>query len=158
MWMRRIVLKPGDRNPAVGVLQERLSLLGYRIEDEENFFGTTTREAVMAFQQVCGLPADGIVQEKTWQALYAATGGSACEEFLLERKYLVGLQVIPGGKREKKTVVTAHSRYIKYVVQPGDTLGKLARRFRTTPQKLAELNHLTPASLIFPGETLIIPE
>lgn len=43
-----------------------------------------------------------------------------------------------------------------YVVQHGDTLYSIARRFGTTVQALALLNHIANPSLIFAGQRLII--
>jgi murein DD-endopeptidase MepM/ murein hydrolase activator NlpD len=45
-----------------------------------------------------------------------------------------------------------------YVVQPGDSLQRIALRFGTTPQALEELNGITSAKLISPGQALAIPE
>jgi len=43
-----------------------------------------------------------------------------------------------------------------YIVQRGDTLYSIARRFGTTVQALAVLNHIANPSLIFAGQRLII--
>jgi hypothetical protein len=164
-------------------LKEKLSLLGYLLDDDEGIFGLTTREAVMTFQQACGLPADGIVREQTWRALYALTGGNASAEFgrdeeiaavlgnrtgpgSVQRFEARFLNVIRGGKNHPPPSPAAKevnctkgtARYVKYVVQPGDTLTKLSKRFHTTPQILADLNHLQPLSMIFPGDVIMIPE
>jgi LysM repeat protein len=44
-----------------------------------------------------------------------------------------------------------------YVVQPGDTLFRIALRNRTTVTSLAELNNIANRNLIFVGQTLNIP-
>jgi len=44
-----------------------------------------------------------------------------------------------------------------YVVKPGDVLWKIAERFGTTWQKLAEYNKLKNPHLIFPGQIILIP-
>jgi LysM repeat protein len=44
-----------------------------------------------------------------------------------------------------------------YVVQPGDTLSRIAVRFGTTVQELAVLNNLSNPNLIYAGQTLKIP-
>lgn len=41
-----------------------------------------------------------------------------------------------------------------YTVQRGDTLGKIARRFGTTVQKLAAVNKIRNENLIFPGQVI----
>lgn len=48
--------------------------------------------------------------------------------------------------------------YITYVVQPGDTLSGIAARYGTTYQTLAALNQLSNPNLIYPGQTIRIPE
>ncbi|HYO89077.1 MAG TPA: LysM peptidoglycan-binding domain-containing protein [Candidatus Limnocylindrales bacterium] len=44
-----------------------------------------------------------------------------------------------------------------YVVQPGDTLGSIARRFGTTVTAIAQANNIVNPNLIFTGQVLIIP-
>lgn len=44
-----------------------------------------------------------------------------------------------------------------YVVVPGDTLFRIAQRFNTDVNTLISLNNLTNASVIFSGQTLIVP-
>ncbi len=45
----------------------------------------------------------------------------------------------------------------KYVVVPGDVLWKIAEKFNTTWEKLAEYNKLKNPHLIFPGQVILIP-
>lgn len=44
-----------------------------------------------------------------------------------------------------------------HVVRPGETLYGLALQYRTTETAIAELNRITDAGIIFPGQILIIP-
>lgn len=44
-----------------------------------------------------------------------------------------------------------------YVVQPGDTLGKIAGRYGTTVSTLATLNNIANPNLIYPGQVLRLP-
>ncbi|MCT4563206.1 MAG: 5'-nucleotidase C-terminal domain-containing protein [Maledivibacter sp.] len=44
-----------------------------------------------------------------------------------------------------------------YIVKAGDVLWKIARKFNTTLNKLAELNNLKNVNLIFPNQKLIVP-
>ncbi len=45
-----------------------------------------------------------------------------------------------------------------YVVQSGDTLDRIARRFGTSVASLARANHLSSPSLVFVGRRLVIPK
>ena len=45
-----------------------------------------------------------------------------------------------------------------YIVQPGDSLLKIALRFQTTVQALAEANSLTNPNKLAPGQSLVIPK
>jgi murein DD-endopeptidase MepM/ murein hydrolase activator NlpD len=44
-----------------------------------------------------------------------------------------------------------------YIVQPGDTLSLIARRYNTTVQAIAELNGILNPDLIYVGQRLLIP-
>ncbi|MGE5509131.1 MAG: LysM peptidoglycan-binding domain-containing protein [Chitinophagales bacterium] len=50
------------------------------------------------------------------------------------------------------------ARTAKYVVQPGDTLHRIARRFHTTARLLATLNELHKPTLLVTGEILFVPD
>ena len=47
---------------------------------------------------------------------------------------------------------------ITYVVQAGDTLGRLARRFSTTIEDITEVNTITDVDLIDTGQVLVLPK
>ena len=42
------------------------------------------------------------------------------------------------------------------MVQRGDTLGKIARRYNTTVSEIAELNNLSDPDLIYVGQRLLV--
>jgi LysM repeat protein len=44
-----------------------------------------------------------------------------------------------------------------YTVDPGETLGEIAARFRTTVAEMAALNHLATPDLIYAGDILLVP-
>jgi nucleoid-associated protein YgaU len=46
---------------------------------------------------------------------------------------------------------------IVYVVQAGDNINRIARRFGVTPEAIIELNELRNPSRILPGQRLLIP-
>lgn len=100
---------------------------------QDGYFGSGTRQSVIAFQNAAGLAADGIVGPRTWQALY--------------RTYQGVEQIIPPG---------GDTGYIEYVVRSGDTLWLLAQRYHTTVDAIKSLNGLTGNNLSI-GQVLKIP-
>ena len=65
------VLKSGTQGEAVKGIQERLQTLGYYTGKIDGDFGSGTKAAVQAFQEVNGLEADGVVGAKTLNVLYS---------------------------------------------------------------------------------------
>ena len=63
----------GRAGPEVEDVQRRLETLGLSCPDDTGVFGEATEAAVRAFQQVRGLPSDGIVGEDTWRTLVGAS-------------------------------------------------------------------------------------
>lgn len=63
-----ILLKLGDKGFEVRKLQSKLSSIGYSLTVDGDF-GNGTKKAVIQFQRDAGLIQDGIVGEKTWNAL-----------------------------------------------------------------------------------------
>lgn len=61
-------LRPGDRGPAVRLLQHLLADLHYDVGTIDGRFGFDTAHAVVAFQKVNGLHRDGVVDAKTREA------------------------------------------------------------------------------------------
>jgi LysM repeat protein len=45
----------------------------------------------------------------------------------------------------------------EYIIQPGDTLGKIAQRFGRTVEELVAYNNIDENTIIYAGETLLIP-
>lgn len=68
------IIRSGDRGEAVRDIQHRLTELGHRVDPTElqGEFGSSTEEAVRAFQLARRLPADGIVGADTWGQLVEA--------------------------------------------------------------------------------------
>ncbi len=62
----------GSRGPAVVTLQQALVALSYQPGRTDGVFDAETREAVIAFQKVEGLPRDGQVWSATWTRLLSA--------------------------------------------------------------------------------------
>lgn len=69
-----VLLRHGDRLPTVAVLQVLLNrgIAGRKLQ-VDGIFGGNTKSAVRDFQRPRGLRPDGVVGEKTWPRLIAAT-------------------------------------------------------------------------------------
>lgn len=63
------VLFEGNRGPEVTRLQQRLQQLGFFPTNPTGNFSTITKDAVIAFQRNSGIPANGVVNQQTWNAL-----------------------------------------------------------------------------------------
>lgn len=70
------------------------------------------------------------------------------------------------GKRKETTADSASSNRVKqstssefstYTVRKGDSFGKIASRFKTTPESIARINRLKLNSMIHPGQKLQVP-
>jgi hypothetical protein len=69
-------LKPGDTGTQVKVLQRALTRLGYSPGVADGDYGTSTKNAVIRFQQASSLTADGVAGSKTLGALRTALNSS----------------------------------------------------------------------------------
>lgn len=128
---RDIYLRRGDRGMLVRVAQTALARAGFNPGSSDGIFGPNTQNAVRAFQQAKGLTVDGIIGPRTWTALMAYLGTI--------------------------TPPVPEPGYIIYVVQPGDTLYDLARRFGTTVDAIVAANDIQDPNLIYVGQMLRIP-
>ena len=70
-------LKKGMEGEDVKALQEKLNLLGYLEGTPDGIFGSQTEDAVVMFQAVNGLTADGLAGTKTLEVLYSTSALSA---------------------------------------------------------------------------------
>lgn len=133
------VLRQGSRGQDVITLQYLLNVAaeyypGIAAPVQDGIFGSGTQQAVTAFQRVMQLNPDGIVGSLTWQALYDV--------------YLGAGQNVPSPSPNPDT--------IQYVVQPGDSLWLIARKYGTTVAAIQKQNNLT-GDLIRVGQVLTIP-
>ena len=64
-------LKVGDKGTAVTELQKRLIELGYLTTSATGTYGAATKAAVIEFQKMAGLTADGVAGTSTVNALFA---------------------------------------------------------------------------------------
>ncbi|WP_315116659.1 SPOCS domain-containing protein [uncultured Clostridium sp.] len=71
--------------------------------------------------------------------------------YVMPKEFLIEISPIEGKLPEKKASVTI------YIVQPGDTLWKIAKKYSTTVEDLVKINNIENMDYIKPGEKLIIP-
>ena len=127
----RPTLRLGSTGPYVIELQNILKNLLYYSGPINGNFDTATQTAVKKFQTNNKLTADGIVGRNTWSALVSLYSPLAiCNEENTDDNI--------------------------YIVQSGDTLYSIARRFNTTVDDIKKLNNLT-SDIISIGQQLIIP-
>jgi peptidoglycan hydrolase-like protein with peptidoglycan-binding domain len=69
-------LNPGDEGEWVTYLQQTLEYQGYSPGDIDGVFNEATANAVRAFQEANGLPANGVVDAQLWEALAGSASGS----------------------------------------------------------------------------------
>ena len=62
-------IKQKNKGKAVEELQSKLKMLGLYQAAVDGYFGPRVKDAVIQFQNMTGLDADGIVGPKTWKAL-----------------------------------------------------------------------------------------
>ncbi len=133
------VLRQGSGGNDVLTLQYLLNVIaqfypGIPSVTQDGVFGSSTRQAVIAFQRMMQLGPDGIVGAATWQALY--------DIYLNIRGTLPETGPNPA--------------YFEYTVQSGDTLWRLAQRYGTTVEAIRRLNGLE-GSMLYIGQVLKIP-
>lgn len=132
-------LRQGSRGQDVITLQYLLNVIGEYYPgipslSQDGIFGSGTRQAVIAFQQAKNLAPDGIVGSRTWNALYEAYQGI----------------------NQNAPSPVPESNPIRHVVQSGDTLWLLSRRYNTTVDAIKRLNGLT-SDILNIGQVLLIP-
>lgn len=133
------VLRQGSRGQDVVTLQYLLNVIAQYYPAlpapaQDGIFGSGTRQAVVAFQRHMGLDPDGIVGARTWRALYD--------------HYLGIEENVPAPGPGEDTIA--------YVVQAGDTLWKIARRYGTTVEAIKRANGLIGDTILV-GQVLRIP-
>ncbi|HCC35701.1 MAG TPA: hypothetical protein DEQ02_08760, partial [Ruminococcaceae bacterium] len=109
-------LRQGSGGLDVVILQYLLDFIGefyptIQAPAQDGQFGASTARAVSEFQAMMGLPATGIVNPATWNALYTAYWSI---------------------RNDVPLPVPGSGPGVPYTVQLGDTLWRLAQRFGTT--------------------------
>lgn len=77
-------LKLNIHGDDVKLLQGELRQLGFKIEDRDGFFGSTTFTAIKALQKEYALPSTGIVDAKTARVIASALDAQPRQQFLVK--------------------------------------------------------------------------
>ncbi|AFQ66123.1 TPA: LysM peptidoglycan-binding domain-containing protein [Klebsiella pneumoniae] len=87
--------------------------------------------------------------------VYSAVAGDETKNILLTRNFsqfsAKTLAETPKVPREKSAL-----KPIDYIVMPGDSLSKIAKRYKTSTDEIAKNNNIKDVSKIFPGQHLTI--
>ena len=149
-------LRKGSTGPSVKTLQQALKDLGYLADAADGNFGANTQAAVIQFQAVNGLSADGLAGHQTQTLLFSGNALPASKApemdylMLVNRdnkldKYfaptdLVKIEdVIPSsvlkvkykGTQGNKTAVEALRRMLEDAIDDGITVWQVSSAFRT---------------------------
>ena len=134
------VLRQGDAGIDVVTLQYILSYISQFYPSipaivQNGIFSESTAQAVIAFQNVAELSADGVVDQSTWRALYDTYWGI---------------------KDNTTSPEPEENDVIDYTVRSGDSLWLIAQQHETTVDEIRRLNSLTNDNLYI-GQVLKVP-
>ncbi len=166
------LLKQGMRGEDVRELQKALCFLGYPTE-ADGIFGFGTRDALKQFQREAGLRADGIAGTATLQVIgeilsdkwYKVVPGDALST--IAKRYGTTVDVIMASNGMRNTSIKAGERLVLaagsdlnrvYVVQRGDSLTTIAKRFGVSLERLLDVNDLEDPEFLLIGQKLLIPQ
>lgn len=176
-------LKFGFTGSAVSDLQTKLKSILYYTGLVNGNFDLETQNAVLRFQINNDLTADGIVGSRTWNVLNQLYGNlSDCvltnqEENIyivqkgdtlygIAKRFQVTVEEIKKSNQltsdvlqiGQKLIIPSEvtSDFISYVVQKGDTLYTLSKRYRVTVDAIKQMNSLT-SDVLQIGQVLKIP-
>ena len=149
-------LRKGSTGPSVKVLQQELKDLGYLSDAADGNFGANTRAAVIQFQAVNGLSADGLAGHQTQTLLFSGNALPASKAPEMDYLMLVNrenkldkyfaptdlvkiedaipesvLKVKYKGTQANKTAVEALRRMLEDAIDDGITVWQVSSAFRT---------------------------
>jgi peptidoglycan hydrolase-like protein with peptidoglycan-binding domain len=139
---------------STGPYVRQLQLL-LKVTPVSGFFGPVTDAALRAYQTSQGLPVTGRTSPALWSALRAAPVTAPAPPPVPTTK--------PTPKPTPKPPSTSASQRprllsrLSYTVRRGDTLGGIARYWRSTEGAIRSANHLQASATIRTGQVLSIP-
>jgi LysM repeat protein len=106
-----------------------------------------------------------IVQPGDWIFKIARQFGVEPEEIIELNDLTSPSQIQPGmvlkipapSGAVKTTEATGEAGGVIHIVQPGEWIWQIARKYGVDPQSIIDANNLTNPSMIYPGQELVIP-
>ena len=129
------------------VLQQRLLELGFWLSGVDGEFGTTTRQAVMAFQKYSLLPPTGAVDQATADAINATPyrgRGITTEGDLIEINKTAQLLFIIRGGRTEWVLNTSTGNGLPYTEEDMNSPGEMVTGVSLTPDGEWKVNRERP--------------
>ncbi|MBU3127395.1 DUF3794 and LysM peptidoglycan-binding domain-containing protein [Clostridium tagluense] len=136
----------------------------YRSDDEEKYLSSVSEEIPFTcgaeilgtkinMSSVCKVSLENINAdiEVGNIAIRAVVKVYARVNYMVQKKFLVDVYPIEGEVPKKKASITI------YVVQSGDTLWKIAKKYNTTMQEVARVNGIEDPNVIKVSQKLMIP-
>ncbi|MGV8980010.1 DUF3794 and LysM peptidoglycan-binding domain-containing protein [Clostridium sp.] len=136
----------------------------YRSDDEEKYLSAVSEEIPFTcgaeilgtkinMSSVCKVSLENINAdiEAGNISVRAVVKVYARVNYMVQKKFLVDVYPIEGEAPKKKASITI------YVVQSGDTLWKIAKKYNTTMQEIARVNQIEDPNVIKVSQKLIIP-
>ena len=155
-------LRKGSTGPSVKALQEALRELGYLSDKADGNFGSNTQSAVIQFQAVNGLAADGLTGSQTQTLLFSGNALPASEAPKMDYLMLVNREnkldkhfaptdlvkienVIPSsvlkvkykGMQADRTATEALGRMLEDAIEDGVSNWQISSAYRTHAEQQA---------------------
>ncbi|MBR5287907.1 MAG: D-alanyl-D-alanine carboxypeptidase family protein [Clostridia bacterium] len=155
-------LRKGSTGPSVKALQEALRELGYLSDKADGNFGSNTQSAVIQFQAVNGLAADGLAGSQTQTLLFSGNALPASEAPKMDYLMLVNREnkldkhfaptdlvkienVIPSsvlkvkykGMQADRTATEALGRMLEDAIEDGVSNWQISSAYRTHAEQQA---------------------
>jgi peptidoglycan hydrolase-like protein with peptidoglycan-binding domain len=130
-------LAEGNTGEAVIRLQQRLKQLGYFQPNPTGNYGPITRDAVIAFQRNSGIPASGVTNQQTWNALLGYSQGQVTARPSLATEQIRELQ---NGLRTLGYLTVNSTGYFGPLTR--DALIRFQRDYRLSPDGIADAQAL----------------
>ncbi len=166
-------LRKGMRGDDVVLLQQNLSASGYQLAID-GIFGAETDNQVRCFQREHGIAIDGIVGPETLAILllgqanqleYIVKSGDTLSQ--IASSYQIELSALITANQLSSTIIYPGQNLViprtfefddqEYVINNGENLSVIAKKFGLTATDLAAYNGISDPNRIIAGQSIVIP-